>query len=469
MEKTIDIKKTVSADVTLATEKEGRLIARYAVPCVISLLVGALYNIVDQIYIGHSIGYLGNGATNVVFPLTVIALAVATMIGDGTCALASMCLGKGERESASRAVGCAIEPLVTSSVVVTAVYALFGDGLLHLFGATEANISYAKEYFGVIVLGIPVYMFGQGLNAVIRCDGSPRFAMAATLAGAVANIILDPIFIFDFALGLGMKGAAIATVAGQLITALLSLIYICRTKLIKLSRTSFSPNVGTAGRIFVLGTTSFLTQVSMVVAMAATNNMAVKYGALSVYGADIPLAVIGNVSKVLQIVLSVVIGIAAGCIPVVGYNHGAQNYGRMRKIMKLFFLSEAVVGFAALIVVQLFPETVNSIFGQENALYTEFAVRTLRIYLSVLPLTCLNKAAFIFLQSVGMPGFSNVLSLVREIILGAGLACILPVFFGLNGILVSLPAADLITFVVCAAVILRFAKKLNAKANEVRD
>ena len=320
-------------NVFLEERPVAALMRQYALPCVISLLVGALYNIVDQIYIANAdyLGAWGNAANTVVFPLTVVALALAVMVGDGCCAYVSLHLGKGQQQTAARSVGGSILLTLGMSAVLTAVYLLFGDSLLALFGGkvSEKTFSLSREYFFYITLGIPFYMFGQAMNPIIRADGSPRFAMISTLAGALLNIVLDPVFIYTFRWG--MMGAAVATVLGQILTAALAVWYLCRMKTIRLTKDAFRPDWAVAGRSLSLGLCSFLAQISLVAAMAATNNMLRQYGAQdAVFGqtlyAHIPLAVVGIVMKVFQIVMSVSIGMAAGCIPLVGYNMGAGRH-----------------------------------------------------------------------------------------------------------------------------------------------
>jgi putative MATE family efflux protein len=446
----------------LETEPVGTLMRKFAVPCIISLLVGALYNIVDQIFIANAsyLGSSGNAANTVVFPLTVIALAIAVMIGDGCCAFVSLRLGAGDREQAHRSIGCAVVLVVLCSLVLTALYYIFQAPLLTLFGGTVNAETYrcAREYFLWIAAGIPFYMFGQAMNPIIRSDGSPRFAMAATLSGAVVNLILDPVMIFLF--HWGMMGAAVATVLGQLLTAVLSAWYLVHMKAVRLQRQSFRLSGRLLARFLPLGICSFLAQLSLVAAMAAINNMLRKYGALDpVFSrteyAQIPMAVVGIVMKFFQIVISIVIGMAAGCIPVVGYNMGAGRKDRVRKLFPLLLLSEVAVGVAALLIVELLPRPLISIFGasNESAYYTAFALRAFRIYLCMLPLACVNKAAFIFMQSLGRAWASTALSVLREVVFGVGFALLLPVFFGLDGILYSMPVSDLLTFVVSVFVI----------------
>ena len=443
----------------LVTERVGKLMLKFAVPCVISLLVAALYNIVDQVFIGWGVGMLGNGATNVVFPLTVAALAVATMIGDGACSFVSISLGRRDQESAHRTVGNAVVLALGSGLVLAAVYLAARDPILRLFGATESNYAYAWDYFTWISLGIPFYMFGQTMNPIIRSDGSPQFAMISTLAGAVANVILDPIAIF--VLGWGVKGAAIATVAGQIITAGLALWYLGRMKAVRLRRGSFPLRASLMGKFIPLGFCSFLSQISLVIAMATTNNMLRLYGGQSIYGEDIPLTVLGIVMKVFQIVISIVIGMAAGCIPVVGFNFGARRFERVRELMWKLLSAEAVLGVISFVLVEAFPRQLIGLFGSESELYEQFAVLTFRIYLCMIVLACVNKASFIFLQSLGKPIQSTFLSLFREVILAVPLVVLLPRAFGLMGVLYSMPVSDVAAFFASVWIVLQTDRQLK--------
>lgn len=462
----------------LATEKVGKLMGKYAVPCIISLLVGALYNIVDQIFIANAdyLGSYGNAANTVVFPLTVIALAIAVMVGDGCCAFVSLSLGKNKPADAGRSMGNAIGLTVIASLVLTVLYLVFSDQIIAMFGGTvnEETFQHSKEYFFWITLGIPFYMFGQAMNPVIRADGSPKFAMISTLAGAIINIILDPIFIFTFQWG--MMGAAVATVIGQIATAVLAVWYLCHTKTIKLSKDDFKPKANIVHRTLVLGICSFLSQISLVAAMAAINNMIRQYGAMdAVFGqpqyAQIPMAVVGIVMKFFQIVISVVVGMAAGCIPIVGFNMGAGLNKRVKSLFTKLLIAEAAVGAIALLIVEFFPMQLIGIFGaaNESVYYTDFAVKAFRIYLCMMIFACVNKAAFIFLQAMGKAVTSTLLSMVREIVFGVGLALLLPLFFGLDGVLYSMPVSDVLTAIISAIVIAITYKQLSQQPIEQHD
>ena len=456
----------------LGTERIGKLMKQYAVPCIVSLLVGALYNIVDQIFIANAsyLGSYGNAANTVVFPLTVVALAIAVMIGDGCCAYVSICLGRQEVGTAKRSVGNAVVLAVSSGVVLAVLYLAFATPIISVFGGTvnAETFRHSSEYFFYITLGIPFYMFGQAMNPIIRADGNPRFAMLSTLAGAAVNIVLDPIFIF--VCRWGMMGAAVATVLGQVVTAMLSVWYLAHMKIIRPQKGDYRLSGQVCGRTLALGITSFLSQISLVAAMAAINNMLRKYGALDpIFGqeqyAQIPMAVVGIVMKFFQIVISIVVGMAAGCIPIVGFNMGAGKFPRVKELFTRLLLAEAAVGAVALVLVEFFPRQLIGIFGaaNESSYYTDFAVRAFRVYLCMMIFACINKACFIFLQAMGKAVESTVLSMIREVVFGVGFALLLPVWFGLDGVLYSMPVSDVLTFLVAAVLIVRTYRDLNRR------
>lgn len=454
----------------LGTERIGKLMKQYAIPCIISLLVGALYNIVDQIFIANAsyLGSYGNAANTVVFPLTVVALAIAVMIGDGCCAFVSISLGKNESHTARKSVGNSVVMIIVSSLILTAIYLIFAKQIIAMFGGTvnEETFRHSGEYFFYISLGIPFYMFGQAMNPVIRADGNPKFAMISTLAGAVINIILDPVFIF--VCKWGMMGAAVATVIGQIVTAVLAVWYLLHMKIIKPEKDDYRLNRSVCKKTLVLGIPSFLSQISLVAAMAAINNMIRKYGAMDAVFcqeqyAQIPMAVVGIVMKFFQIVISIVVGMAAGCIPIVGFNIGAGKKLRVKKLFTSLLIAEAAVGAIAMILVECFPHQLINIFGaaNESVYYTDFAIKAFRTYLCMIVLTCVNKACFIFLQAMGKAAASTLLSMIREVVFGVGFALLLPVFFGLDGVLYSMPVSDLLTFIIAAFLICRTYKELN--------
>lgn len=443
----------------LAEESIGKLMCKFSIPCIMSLLVSSLYNIVDQIFIGRGVGYLGNGATNVVFPITIIALAIALFIGDGCAAYLSICQGKKDAESAHKSVGNAIVIIVGVSIVLTLLFAFGRDTILLAFGATENNITYAEEYFMYIVIGIPFYMFGNAMNSIIRADGNPQFAMFTTLIGCAINVILDPIAIF--VLHWGVMGAALATITGQIVTAIAAIIYLTKTKSFKLEKSSFILKWSLLKYILPLGISSFLTQFSIVIIMAAMNNTLVKYGARSEYGADIPLTVVGIIMKVFQIVISVVVGIAAGSQPIVGYNYGAGLNTRVKKIYITMMKAEVIVGVIALICFEVFPMQIISIFGSEDGLYNTFAVLSFRTYMCTIVLCCVQKSTSIFLQSLGKPVMSLSLSLLRDFILSVPLVLFLPKIFGVVGTLYSAPIADVVSFIVVIFIMIKVFRELS--------
>ena len=462
----------------LETEPIGVLMRKYSVPCIISLLVAALYNIVDQIFIANAsyLGSYGNAANTVVFPLTVVSLAIAVMIGDGCCAFVSISLGAGKKEDAHRSIGSAVILCIICSVILTAVYLIFREPILTMFGGrvNEETFRQAREYFFWITVGIPFYMFGQAMNPIIRSDGSPKFAMISTLAGAFANIILDPIFIFIFKWG--MMGAAVATITGQILTAILAIWYLCHMKAIQLKKNSFRIHRKLCKKYLPLGICSFLSQISLVASMAAVNNMIQKYGAMDeIFGqaeyAQIPMAVVGIVMKFFQIVISIAVGMAAGCIPIVGYNIGAKRDDRAKSLFSHLLIAEAIVGAVATVIVICFPRQLIGIFGasNESVYYTDFAVKAFRTYLCMMTLATVNKATFIYLQSMGKAMTSTMLSLVREVVFGVGFALILPLSFGLDGVLYSMSVSDVLTFIISLIVIIYTYKTLNKKIAQEKE
>lgn len=448
------------------------LMRKYSLPCIISLLVGALYNIVDQIFIANAsyLGSYGNAANTAVYPLTVIALAIAVMIGDGACTFVSISLGARRTEQAKNAVGSAIVTTIISSIILTILYLIFMEPILSFFGGAvnETTFQFAKEYFFWITLGIPFYMFGQSINPIIRSDGNPKFAMIASTSGAIVNIIFDPIMIYGF--HWGMMGAAVATVMGQILTAVMSIWYLCHMKTVPLKKENIRLHKGLLKNYIPLGMTSFLSQASLVLSMAAINNMVQKYSALDpIFGqaeyTQIPMAVIGIVMKFFQIVISICIGAAAGCAPIAGYNTGAGRNDRVKDLFTMLLKVEVIVGFVSLLIAELMPQQLIALFGasHESSYYTEFAIKSFRTYLCMMILATVNKGTFIYLQSLGKAKESTIISMVREVVFGVGFALILPLFFDLDGVLYSMPVSDFFTFIIAVYFILKVYKELDAK------
>lgn len=430
----------------LGTAPISKLMMKYAVPSIISLLVNALYNIVDQIFIGQGVGYLGNAATNVIFPITVVVLAFALLIGDGAAAYLSLKLGENRKDLAQKGVGNAITLLVVFGIAFLVAGMLFLEPLVRLFGATEGSMPYAMDYGRIIVLGLPFVMVGTGLNSCIRAEGSPKIAMISMIAGALANTVLDPIFIFVF--HWGVEGAAWATIIGQILTFAISVAYIPKFKSIRVTKEALKPRLRISKTIFGYGISSFITQIAIALSVLVANNMLVQYGMSSVYGPDIPLAAFGIVMKVNQILLSLMIGFGIGAQPIVGFNYGAGNRLRVRKTYMLSVMCATVVAAAGFIIFQFFPQAVINLFGSEEGLYNEFAQKSFRIFLMLCMLNGFQMVTGIFFQSIGKPVKSAIVTLSRQILILVPAMLILPRFWGVEGVLWAGPFADGITFVI---------------------
>ena len=444
-----------------ATEPIGRLIAKFAIPCVISLLVNSLYNIVDQIFIGWGVGYLGNGATNAVFPITIVALSLSLMIGDGGAAYLSLKLGEGDLENARKGVGNAIVLVTAVSIILAAVFLVFINPILNLFGATDVLRPYALQYGWIIGAGLPFMMIPGALNSMIRADGSPKYAMFSMALGAIINTIFDPVFIFVF--HMGVHGAAIATVMGQVASFIVSVAYLPRFKSLRFQASSFRLKGRTCGSILSFGVSSFITQFAITIVMALTNNLLASYGAQSVYGSEIPLTATGIVMKVNQILISILVGISVGTQPILGYNYGAKNYTRVKKALDIAFVLSEIVSIVAFLIFQFTLMTIVSLFGSEEGLYNEFAVMAFRIFLLLCPLTGFQTVVAVYLQAVGKPIKSAILSLARQIIFFVPAALILPRFLGVTGVLWTGPVADGLAFLLSLGLLL-YERSLLKKA-----
>lgn len=456
----------------LGTEKISKLMLKFSIPCVLSLLVSALYNIVDQIFIGNSeLSALGNAATGVVFPIFIIAQAFAWCFGDGCAAYLNICQGRKNTESAHKAIGTGIVITLFTSILLMVVFFPLKTQLLTLFGASENSIDMAVEYFNIILAFFPIYMLSNMMNAVIRADGSPSWSMASMLLGAVINIILDPVFIFG--MHWGMTGAALATIIGQCASFIISLIYFFHTKTFKMTKKSFIPDFKAFSHALKLGTSSFITQMTIVIISLVCNIMLAKYGAKSQYGIDIPIAIIGIESKVFTVVINLVVGIVLGCQPIIGYNIGAKNYGRVKQLYKSILTCTLIIGIISTLLFELMPQTIVGIFGSPTNIpnpeyYWIFAEKTFRIFLALVTFTCTIKMTSIFFQAVGKPVQAVISSMIRDIICFIPLILILPVFKGIEGILFAAPIADFIAMIVAVALTLVFMKSLKEVASEER-
>lgn len=430
----------------METEKIGKLILRFSIPCVIAMIVSALYNIVDQIFIGRGVGYIGNAATTVGFPIIVLTQGIALFFGDGAAAYYSLKLGEKNKRDGAKAIANMVVILAVLGILCGIILSPLLPRLLWSFGATETNFSYAFDYMRLIVITIPLAIFSVGMSSIIRADGSPEYAMISLIIGTVLNCILDPLFIFAF--HMGIKGAAIATVIGEIVSFLLCINYFRKFKNIKLKKEDFKLDGKIIRTIMAFGLSSFVTQVAVTFIVIVSNNMIAKYGAQSVYGSDIPLSALGIVMKVNDILIGIVIGIAAGGQPILGYNYGAKNYARVKKAYIILVKAATVISVIAFIVFQFFPEGVVSLFGEGNDLYKEFAVKSFRLFLMLCMFIGFELTTMIFFQAIGKPVKSIILTLCKQTIFIIPLMIILPVFYGVEGVLYAGPCAEIMSVII---------------------
>ncbi len=447
----------------LGTEKISKLLLKFALPSIFGLIIQSLYNIVDQIFVGQGIGYLGNAATGIIFPLVMIGLGFGVFLGDGVASTISMALGRGEGRNVDKAVGTSITVSLLVGIVFTTIYYLSGDELLFLVGATDANLAMTRTYGFVIFLMMPLYIVQTTMSGIIRADGSPNYAMVGMLVGAVFNIIGDPVAIF--VLDLGIAGAAYATIIGQFLSFLIYAFYFVKPKNFKLTRVSFIPKFNVLRRIVALGFSSLLTQLAVVVVTVVNNILLVNYGAMSVYGSDVALAAFVVIMKLFQIVLCVAIGIAAGGQPIVGYNFGAKKFDRVEKLLKTMLLWTVISCGICWAAFQIFPTFFVELFGSDNENYIRFATQCLRIYLLFLVPACLVKVCAIFLQSIGAAKIAAPLAVFRDILLIA-LSIVLARGIGIDGIFYAAPITDVITAVITLFVMIGVIKSFVAKGEE---
>lgn len=443
----------------LGTEKIGKLLTKFAVPGIISMVVNSLYNIIDQIFIGQGVGFLGNGATTVVFPLTTFATAFALLFGDGAASYMSLQLGKKNKKEASRGTAAGILGFVGIGIIIAIIYLIFLKPLCILFGGTEGILPYALKYGGIISIGLPFAAICAGGSSIIRADGNPGFNMIGLFTGTIINLVCDPLFIFVF--HWGVEGAAWATVLGQAANAFLNIYYFAK----KMRCVDLNKEVWKSCRPYILkvsklGISSFVTQMSMVFAIAIRNNILVHYGAQSKYGSDIPLATLGITMKTFSIIMSIVIGLSAGAQPILGYNYGSENYARVKKTFKIVSIISTIICILAFLIAQFFPMSIIKIFGSESDLYNEFAVKCMRIYLGLIPLAGIQIFSGIFFQALGYPVQSSVLSLSKQIIFQIPFTVILPIFLGIEGVLWTGPVSDFLSFVLSAILLLAYWKKI---------
>ena len=437
----------------LGSEPVSSLLRRFAIPSVIAMLVSALYNMVDQLFIGHSIGVLGNAATNVAFPLSMVCTSIGLLCGIGGAANFNLCMGRREPEHAKSYVGSAISMLAILGVILCVAVQLFLRPMMLLFGATPDVIDYACTYTRITSIGFPFLIVTIGGSNLIRADGSPKFSMLCNLVGAIVNTILDPLFIFVF--HMGMAGAALATITGQILSFALVVFYLRGFKTLPLSLSDLKPNMACWARIAALGATPAFNQVAMMVVQIVMNNTLTHYGSNSVYGSDIPLACAGIISKVNMLFFSFVIGISQGLQPIVSFNFGAQKYDRVKDAYKKAVFAATVISIVAFLCFQFFPRQIIGIFGSGSEEYLHFAERYFRIFLFFTFLNGIQPVSSNFFTSIGAPKKGIFLSLTRQIIFLLPLLLIFPYLFGIDGVMYTAPIADLAAASVSIVMVVR--------------
>ena len=456
----------------LATEKINKLIISFAIPCVISMIINSIYNIVDQIFIGKGVGTLGNAATNVIFPLVILASAIAGLIGNGAAANFSLRLGEGNKDSAKKSVGEAITLSFIVSIIFTLISFILLPKLLYFFGCTENVYSYAYNYGKIILIGMPFMIVYSVFSNIIRADGSPKYSMVMLIIGAIINIILDPVFIFGF--NLGVKGGAIATVIGQIVSFIIAIIYLKKFKTIKLEKDDFKLSKNIL-KILSLGLSSFITQLTILVLFVFMNNIMTKFGAKSVYGADIPLSVYGVLSKINSIYVSIILGVSIGVQPIIGFNFGAGNIDRVKEVLKKVIILNFLIGIIFNIILYCFPKEIVSIFITSSDanydLFMEFAVLMCKTFFMVCALNAIEMTTSIVIQSLGHVKKATAVSFIRQIILLIPISLLLCITFnkGIYGVLDAGRISDSITFVIALILYISEYKGLSKLKVDVID
>lgn len=425
----------------LGTEPVGALMRAYAIPSVISLVVNSLYNMVDQVFIGQGVGYLGNAATNVIMPLMTFGMAISLLFGDGTAAYMSLKFGIGQTKDASKGVGNTVSLTLIVGIIYMVLVSIFLEPLCWLFGATQENISYCLGYGSIVALGFPAAFVATAYGSIIRADGRPKINMAGLLLGTVINLICDPLFIFVFKWG--VQGAAFATILGQYANAIFNVFWMFRLKTVQMEKRYLKPNYSVTRAVLPLGTSSCINQLATVIVIIVSNNLLVLYGSKSVYGADIPLAVFGIVMKVSALFNSIFIGIASGCQPIWGFNYGSGQFSRVKECFKNGLIVAEVISLVGLFLFQVFPDKIILIFGAESDLYIEFAVKCFRIYLLCCFMIPCGTVIGILFQALGKPGRAIILSLLRQFILLIPALIVFSAFGGIDGLLWAGPFSDL--------------------------
>lgn len=459
------LNKSVSSN-PLYFEKIHKLLFKYGTPSVISMLVGSLYNIVDQIFIGQGIGINGNAATNVAFPLTIICIFISLFIGVGGASLYSIMLGRGENKNASVIIGNTVTLSFLFGIALSLIVKLLNKKLMIIFGSTNEILEYAYSYADITSYGFTAYIFTMVMSYTVRADGNPKYSMAFVLSGAVINTILDPIFIFVFKMG--MPGAALATVIGQYVSFFVAFIYLFKFKNIKLEKSSFILKYKQVLKIFALGASAGFSNLSMMILQIVMNNVLSRYGSSSIYGGNIPLAVSGIAAKINMIVMSFVIGTSQGSQPIIGFNYGAKNYDRVIDTYKLTMTITAIITFIAFLLFQLFPRQIVSVFGDGSELYFQFSEKYMRIFMMLMIINAAQPVTGTFFSSLGKAFKGAFLAVTRQTLFLLPLIIILPKFFGIDGVMYAGPIADgaaLIVTIILVSVEIKNIKKLKENIN----
>lgn len=443
----------------LGTEKIGKLLLKFAIPGVIAMVVNSLYNIVDQIFIGRGVGYLGNGATTIIFPMTTLAMAFVVLIGDGAASYFSLKLGEKEDDKAAGGAAAGIIATVITGIVICILYNIFLEQLCRIFGSSDAILPYAIDYGRVISLGMPFFAVCCSISSIIRADGSPQFNMIGLFVGTIINVTLDPIFIFCF--HWGVTGAALATILGQAANAVLNIWYCFHMKSVTIKRDTLNGCMQYLPSVLKLGVSSCLTQMALVIAIATRNNTLLYYGGLSKYGEDIPVTTLGITMKLFSIIMAVVIGLSVGAQPIFGYNYGSGQYDRVKETYRTAAIVVTAVSCIAFMAAQLFPRQIIEIFGtEESELYYEFAVKTMKIFLMLIPTLGIQIMSGIFFQSLGYPLQASLLSLSKQVIFQIPATLLLPLWLGVEGVLWAGPVSDVFAMAFTLILLMVYWKKM---------
>lgn len=449
----------------LGYEKISKLLRSFAVPSITATLVSSLYNIVDQVFIGQGVGYLGNAATNVSYPLSTICLAISLLIGIGSASRFSICLGRGDTDQAAKIAGNGVTLMVLAGILYLVLGEVLLTPMLHIFGATTEVMPYAQSYASIILIGMPFLILTNGISNLIRADGSPKYSMICMVAGAVVNTILDPIFIFVFQWG--MFGAALATILGQILSFLLAIRYLWAFRTITLEKECFRPDWRDGLHTLSMGISSSVNQIAITIVQVVLNNSLTYYGAMSVYGEDIPLAACGIVMKTNAILLSIIVGISQGVQPIIGFNYGARKYDRVKQAYLLAIRWNFVISAVGFLLFQLFPRPIISIFGSGEELYFDFAVLFMRTFLFMVIVNGVQVLSSSFFTAIGKALKGLLLSLTRQVFFLIPLILILPLWLGIFGVLLAGPIADFIAFVVSLLLVKKEFSILKEQADAV--